>query len=312
LKKRSAKGVWLSNTRKNKDVLLLAVPGLLLLLAFQYLPMIGIIIPFKKINYAKGILGSEWVGYENFRFLFSSGDIVRAIRNTLIQNALFIGVTLLVSVMLALVLYEMSGRKVKAYVTAFFFPYFLSWVVVSYVGYIFLNPDMGLINVFRASLSGGASAKINWYMESKYWRGILLIFYVWKNIGYYTIIYYAALMSVDETYYEASAIDGATKLAQIRYISLPLLSPVIVMLTLLQIGKIFFSDFGLFYFVPKNSGALYGVTDVIDTYVFRSLQKNPNIGMTAAAGFCQTVAGFILILLTNFVIKKRNPDYALF
>ncbi|MDR1262667.1 MAG: ABC transporter permease subunit [Oscillospiraceae bacterium] len=309
MKQRGKHELW-SNAIQYKGILMLALPGLLLLVAFSYLPMIGIVIPFKKIDYSKGILGSAWVGLTNFKFLFASGDVWRATRNTLVQNALLISTTLVVSLSLALVLYELSARRVKAYMTALFVPYFLSWVVVGYVAYTFLNPSMGIINQILRML--GQNGRVNWYVEPKRWRAVLTIAYLWKNVGYFTILYYASLMGIDSGYFEAASIDGASKLQQIFRISIPLLSPVVIMLTLLQIGKIFFSDFGLFYFVPKNSGALYAVTDVIDTYVFRSLQTSPNLGMTAAAGLCQTAAGFILVMATNAIVRRLDAERALF
>lgn len=300
----------LRNTIKNRGVLLLAVPGLLFLLAFNYLPMIGIIIPFKKIDYTKGILRSDWAGFENFKFLFNGSNVLRATYNTLIQNALFIAITLVVSLSFALVLYDLSSKKVKVYQTAFFIPFFLSWVVVSYVVYAFLNPDLGILNQVLKIFGSGEN--INWYAEPQKWRVILIICYLWKYTGYYTILYYTALIGIDSTYYEASEIDGAGRLQQIWSISIPLVMPVIIMLVLLQVGKIFFSDFGLFYFVPKNTGVLFPTTDVIDTFVFRSLQNDPNLGMTAAAGLFQTVAGFILVLTANKLTKKIDSDLAIF
>lgn len=300
----------LGNTIKNRGVLLLAAPGLLFLLAFNYLPMAGIIIPFKKIDYTKGILRSDWAGFENFKFLFNGSNVIRATYNTLIQNALFIAVTLVVSMTFALILYDLSNKKVKLYQTAFFIPFFLSWVVVSYVVYAFLNPDLGILNQVLKNF--GLSESINWYAEPQKWRVILIICYLWKYTGYYTILYYTSLIGIDSAYYEASEIDGATRLQQIRSISIPLVMPVIIMLVLLQVGKIFFSDFGLFYFVPKNTGVLFPTTDVIDTFVFRSLQNDPNLGMTAAAGLFQTVAGFILVLAANKLTKKIDSDLAIF
>lgn len=299
----------LHNTCKNRSLLLLAAPGLLFLLAFNYIPMIGIIIPFKQINYAQGIFGSPWVGLDNFKFLFSSNDIIRATANTVISNFLFIIITLVLSLAFALMLYQLSSAAVKVYQTAFFVPFFLSWVVVSYVVFAFLNPNLGIMNQALAAFGIG---HVNWYNAPQYWRAILVLCYLWKNVGYYTVLYYTALLGVDPSYNEASSIDGANKFQQTFKITLPLISPIIVMLVLLQIGRIFFSDFGLFYFIPKDSGALYSVTDVIDTYVFRSLRNTPNLGMTAAAGLYQTVVGFILVLIANKITKKANSDLAIF
>lgn len=303
------KNELIKDTIKNKGLLLLAIPGLLFLLAFNYLPMVGIIIPFKNIDFAKGIIRSDWVGFNNFKFLFSSGDIIRATTNTIISNLLFIITTLIISMAFAIMLFDMSRKAVKVYQTALFVPYFLSWVIISYIVYIFLNPDMGILNQF---LKAFGSEAINWYSEPKHWRFILVIASLWKNAGYYTILYYTALMGIDSSYFEASDIDGATKFQQIKSISIPLLAPLIILLVLLQIGRIFFSDFGLFYFIPKDSGALYPVTDVIDTFVFRSLKNNPDLGMTAAAGLYQTTVGFILVIVVNKITKKLNPDLAMF
>lgn len=303
------KNELIKDTIKNKGLLLLAIPGLLFLLAFNYLPMVGIIIPFKNIDFAKGILGSDWAGFDNFRFLFSSDDILRATTNTIISNLLFIVATLIFSMAFALILFELGRNAVKIYQTALFVPYFLSWVVISYVVYIILNPDMGILNQLLKVF--GVEA-VNWYSDPKHWRLILVIANLWKNAGYYTILYYTALMGIDSSYFEASEIDGASRLRQIRSISIPLLSPLIMLLVLLQIGKIFFSDFGLFYFIPKDSGALYPVTDVIDTFVFRSLKNNPDLGMTAAASLYQTTVGFILVLIANKITKKINPELAIF
>jgi putative aldouronate transport system permease protein len=303
------KNELIKNTYQNRGLLLLAIPGLIFLLAFNYLPMVGIIIPFKNIDYAKGILGSDWAGLDNFKFLFSSNDIIRATTNTVFSNLLFIIITLIISLTFALFLYELSSNAVKIYQTALFIPFFLSWVVVSYIAYAFLNPDMGILNQLLKSLG---AQPINWYSEPQYWRVILVIAYVWKNAGYYTILYYTALMGLDSSYFEASSIDGATKLQQIFKITIPLISPVIILLVLLQIGRIFFSDFGLFYFLPKDSGALYSTTDVIDTFVYRALRTSPNLGMTAAAGLYQTVVGFVLVLVANKLTKKINADLAMF
>lgn len=303
------KNELIKDTIKNKGLLLLAIPGLLFLLAFNYLPMVGIIIPFKNIDFAKGIFGSDWAGFDNFKFLFSSNDILRATTNTIISNLLFIVTTLIFSIAFALMLFEFSSKSVKIYQTSLFVPYFLSWVVISYIVYIILNPDMGILNQLLKVF--GIEA-VNWYSEPKHWRLILVISNVWKNAGYYTILYYTALMGIDSSYFEASEIDGATKFQQIRSISIPLLSPLIILLVLLQIGRIFFSDFGLFYFIPKDSGALYPVTDVIDTFVFRSLKNNPDLGMTAAASLYQTTVGFVLVVIANKITKKINPELAIF
>jgi putative aldouronate transport system permease protein len=265
----------------NWGLFILAVPGLVFLLAFQYAPLFGLVIPFKRMNYAKGIWGSDWVGLKNFEFFFKSQDAFRVTRNTLGLNLSFIVVTLVLGVILALLLFELSRKKVRIYQTAMFMPYFISWVVASYVLYAFLNPISGLLPHGLRLLGQEPS---NIYAVPKYWPFILTTAYIWKNVGYMTLLFYAALMGIDSTQFEAAAIDGADKLQITFRISIPFLIPVITLLAILQIGKIFYSDFGMFYFLTRDSGPLYSVTDVIDTYVYRSLRKIGDIGMASAAG----------------------------
>jgi putative aldouronate transport system permease protein len=248
------------------------------------------------------------VGLRNFAFLFQSKDALRITRNALFNNLLFISVSIVLALLLALVLFELSSRRVKIYQTVLFFPYFLSWVVVGYSAYILLSSSYGVINSIIVRLGG---TKVNWYSDPKYWLWILLVAYVWKNLGYLTIIFYTALMSIDSSLFEAGRIDGANSW-QIRLrISIPLIFPVVLTLALLSIGRIFFSDFGLFYFIPRNVGALYPVTDVIDTYVYRALRVTGDIGMSAAAGLYQSFMGLALILLTNWLVKRAHPESAL-
>lgn len=226
-------------------------------------------------------------------------------RNTILLNLCFITLTNVVSIAFALMMYELSRKAIKLYQTALFFPYFLSWVVVSYVTYALLNPQFGIINQLFHT-------EINWYMESKYWPVILTFAYLWKNVGYSSLIFYTGLMGIDKSYYEAAAIDGASKWQQVRNISIPLLKPLIILITLLQIGKIFYSDFGMFYFLTADSGALYSTTDVIDTYVYRALRVSGDIGMASAIGLYQSLVGFVLVLLMNYIVRKINKENAIF
>lgn len=295
--------------KKNKELFLLTLPGSLFVLVFAYTPMAGLILAFKNFNPSKGIWGSDWVGFDNFKFFFTSQDAFRVTRNTILLNASFIILGLIFSIILALMLQEVSGKARRLYQTVMFFPYFLSWVVISFVLFALLNMDLGVFNNILKSLGFDA---VQWYAEPKYWVGILIFSYLWKNLGYYSIIYYTGLIGIDPSYYESAEIDGASKLRQIKDISLPLLTPMIVLMTLLQIGQIFHADFGLFYFLPRNIGALYPVVDVIDTYVYRSLRVVGDTGMAAAVGFYQSIVGFVLVLLSNFVIKKINGENAIF
>lgn len=296
--------------RKDRfDLFTLAIPGLLFLMAFYYVPMYGLVIPFKSINYSKGIWGSDWNGFKNFEFFFKSQDSWRITRNTIGLNLIFIFTTLVISIVLAIMLFELTGKYVKLYQTMLFLPYFVSWIVVSYILYAFISPSIGFIPKLLAEF--GIETP-NYYYELKIWPWILTGAYVWKNVGYMTLLFYASLMSIDTSYFEAAAIDGASKMQQIRYISLPHLKPIIIMMTLLQIGKIFYADFGLFYFLTRNVGALYEVTDVIDTYVYRALRVTGDLGMSAAAGLYQSIVGFFLVLISNLIVKRIDPDQALF
>ncbi|NOU74954.1 ABC transporter permease subunit [Paenibacillus sp. LMG 31458] len=308
IKARKRNSFW-RGIKRNWGLISLALPGLIFVIVFQYFPMFGLVLAFKDFNFGKGIWGSDWVGLNNFKFFFTSDAALQVTRNTLLLNLSFIILTNLVSIAFALMLFELSRKAVKLYQTTLFFPYFLSWVVVSYVTYALLNPQLGVINHLLKQLG---FAEINWYMESKYWPFILSLAFLWKNIGYSTLIFYTGLMGIDKSYYEAAAIDGASKWQQVRNISIPLLTPLITLISVLQIGKIFYSDFGMFYFLTADSGALYATTDVIDTYVYRALRVSGDIGMATAIGLYQSLVGFVLVLTVNFIVRKINKENAIF
>ncbi len=295
--------------KKNYELFLLSLPGILIIFTFCYIPMFGIIVAFKDFNFSKGILGSDWVWFDNFRFLLSSQYLVNITRNTILYNLGFIVIGTSFSIIFALLLNEVSRKSVKIFQTAFLAPYFLSWVIVSYVLYALLDINFGVINNI---VTGFGGKPISFYSESAYWPYILSITYLWKSIGYTGIMYYTALIGIDSTYYEAARIDGATKIQQIRHISLPMLKPLVILLTLLAIGRIFYSDFGLFYFIPMNTGVLFKVTNTIDTYVYRALKTTGDIGMASAAGLYQSVIGFILVLTANRIVKKVDPENSIF
>lgn len=299
----------LNDTKRNKGLLLLAIPGILVLFVFCYIPIFGVFIAFKEINFSKGIFGSRWVGFDNFKFFFTSGSFIRVTKNTILLNLSFIIITFILSIIIALMLFELNKRAVKVYQTVLFAPYLLSWVVISYVVYTFLNNDYGVINnVLKAT----GRDPISWYSEPSYWPVILSFSYIWKNIGYSAIIFYTGLMGIDSTYYEAAKIDGASKLQQIFKITLPSLTSLMVVLLLTQLGRIIFADFGMFYFVTKDSPMLYPTTDVIDTFVYRSLRTLAEPGMAAAVALYQSIVGFVLVVLINTFIRKFSKENALF
>lgn len=277
---------------------------------FCYLPMFGLIIAFKDYRFNKGILGSKWVGLDNFKFFVTSADFSRIAWNTIYMNFIFIIMEIIFGVLVAVLLFEISSRKAtKVYQTILITPNFLSWVVVAYMVYAFLSPEYGFINAVLQNLGFD---KINWYGEAKYWPTILTISFLWKSVGMKSIYYYAGLMGIDTSLFEAAQIDGANKFQQVRYIMIPCIRQLVVMLFILSVGNIFRADFGLFYQVPKNVGVLYSTTDVMDTYIFRSLKEVGDMSMTSAAGFLQSVIGLVTVLITNSIAKKVDSSSALF
>lgn len=287
----------------------MATPGILFFMAFNYLPMFGIFLAFKSFNYRDGFLKSPWVGLKNFAFLFK-GDAWLITRNTVGYNLIFILLSIIIPVTIAIILNELLSKKlVKVFQTTLIMPYFLSWIIAAYVFYGFLGIEQGLLNSIAQQFG---LEKIYWYMDTKYWPFIIVIAYVWKMSGYSSIIYLSALKGISQEYYEAAALDGASKWQQVRYITLPCLKQIMIILTILAIGKIFYADFGLFYNLPRQSGVLYPVTNVIDVYVYNALKNTGNIGMSAAAAFYQSIIGFTLILLSNKIVKKIDKESAIF
>jgi len=291
-------------------VYFMALPGLIYLFINNYMPLPGLVLAFKKYNASKGIFGSSWVGLKNFKYLFATKDAFIITRNTIGYNAIFIVINIITAIFVAIILSELHHKIKKFYQSVILLPFMLSMVVVSYLAFGFLSTENGFIN--NSILKSLGLEPIAWYMEKKYWPFILVFISTWKVIGYNCIIYLAAILGFDRSIYESSAIDGATKWQQIRLITIPLLKPTIVMLTLLAVGRIFYSDFGLFYQVPQNQGKLFDVTNTIDTYVYRGLLQLGDISMSSAAGLYQSVVGFILVLAANLIIRKIEPENALF
>ena len=291
-------------------LLFMACPALILLLVFNYLPMFGLVMSFKEYNPNLGIWGSRWNGLENFKFFFESQDAVRVLRNTVGYGAVFQITGIVFPMALALFLYEIKSHlTLNVIQTSMILPYFLSMVLVSYITYAVLNPVYGSLNVL---LRRFGMSSIDWYSNPKYWPFILTIVNIWKSVGMSSIIYYAALMGIDECLFEAAALDGANKMQIIRYIKVPQLMSVVCILLILGIGNLIGGDFGLFYQVPMDIGALYPATDIINTYVFRGLQQATNLGMTAAVGLFQSVVSLILVVGSNLIVKKIDAESSMF
>lgn len=292
---------------------IMAIPGFAYLIINNYIPLYGLQLAFKNFSYRKGIGGSDWCGLKNFRFLFASDDAYIMLRNTLLYNLTWIVLSVLIGVGAAILFNEVKSKVAKRfYQTTILLPYLMSAVVVAYLAYAFLSSNTGLIN--KAIVQGllGRENGINWYGEAQYWPYILTFIHFWKILGFSMIIYLSALIGIDQSYYEAAMIDGATKWQQLVKITIPLLKPTIIMLVIIDIGRIFRSDFGLFYQVPMNQGALYSTTQTVDTYVYRALMVNNNLGMSAAASFLQSVVGFILVVSANALVRKLDQNSSLF
>lgn len=295
--------------RQNIDLTSLALPSIIIIFILCYIPMFGIILAFKDFHYDSGIFGSPWVGLNNFKFFFNSSDAFRITRNTIGYNLIYIALGTIVSVTFAILLNELSRRWIKLYQTILFVPYFISWVVGGYLVLSLLDPQYGFLNNVLALFGGG---NIEWYSNSRYWPFILVFMNLWKYVGFNTLIYYTGIMGIDSTYYEAGEIDGANRIQMTFHITVPMLKRLISILIILALGNIFRGDFGLHYFVPNNAGALYGATDVIDTYAFRALRTLGDIPMSSAVSAFQSLVGLITVLAANIIIKKIDEESALF
>lgn len=290
---------------------IMMAPALIYVFINNYIPMAGIVVAFKDYKVKKGIFGSDWCGFKNFEFLFKTNDAWNITRNTILYNLAFIVLGTVFAIAVAIIFNEIQNKAAqKFYQTAILLPYLISIIVVAYLVYAFLSVNTGFINKSIIEPLGGTG--VSWYDSPKYWPFILVFVNLWKGFGYNTIIYLANIVGIDRSYYEAAVVDGASKWEQIRFITLPCLKSTIIILTLMSVGRIFFSDFGLFYQVPMNSGPLIDATSTIDTYVFRGLMQRGNVGMSAAAGFYQSLVGFCLVLLANLVVRKVSKENALF
>ncbi len=306
-------------SRDDFELFLISLPTTIWYLLFSYLPMFGIIIAFKDYKIAPGkgfiyslFVNSPWVGFNNFDYLFKTRYVTTMLTNTLGYNLIFIVLGVILPVSFAILLSELYSRRLaKISQTAMFLPHFLSWVVVGYFVGAFLYTDKGLLNNLIKASGGQA---ILWYQTPRYWPFILIFMQVWKTVGYGMVVYMAAISGIDVSLYEAALIDGAKKSQQIRYITLPLLRPIISIMFIMAVGRIFSSDFGLFYRVPQNSNSLTSVTLTIDVYVYNALRgsSKPQYNYASAAGFLQSVFGCLTLIVANLIVRKIDADSSLF
>jgi putative aldouronate transport system permease protein len=301
---------FLHEMYKNRILTLMVLPMILYVFLFAYMPMAGIVLAFKNFVYSKGIFGSDWVGLDNFMFLFKSGMVLRVTFNTVIYNIAFMVINTILQIFVAILITEISGKYFKKTVqTMLLMPFFISWVVAGAIVFNLLSYNSGVINHLLASLG---YKRINFMNQEAFWPFIIVIFNAWKGVGYGSIVYMAAITGIDKEIYQAAEIDGASIFQCIFNITLPQLKPTVIVLILLGLGRIVSGDFAMFYNLTGNNALLYNVTDIVDTFVFRSLMQNHDFAMSAAAGIYQSVLGFIIIMTVNTVIRRVQPDYALF
>ncbi len=293
----------------SKELLLFTVPGIVWFVIFCYLPMFGIVLAFKDFKYSKGIFGSEWIGFKNFEFFFKSNDAAQILFNTIVYNLVFLFFNLVVAIALALILNSVGKKFVKIGQTSMMLPYFISWVIVGYIGLTLFDYESGMLNVILRAFGG---ERLAWYETKEPWPIILVLVNAWKTLGTTVLIFYGSILGIGEEIYEAAELDGCTGLKRIFRITLPLLKPAIVTMIILNIGRVMRADFGLFYYLPNNSGPLYPVTDVLDTYLYRALRINGDVATTSAIALFQSVVGFIMVVVTNWTVKKLEPGSEMF
>jgi putative aldouronate transport system permease protein len=301
---------FLHEIGRNKVLYLMFLPVAVYFLLFAYLPIGGIVLAFKEFNYRDGILGSPWNGFKNFEFFFRSGKAWNVTKNTFIYNLVFLSLYTFFSVVTAILISETSARRFKKIAqTSMFLPYFISWVVVAAFLYNMCNYEYGMLN--RVLVPLGVHP-LNVYGTPRYWYFILPFLYIWKWVGFGSVLYLAAILGLDQECFEAAKIDGASELQKITQIIIPLLRPTMVVLILLGLGRILRGEFDMFYQLIGNNSVLIDATDIIDTLVFRSLLGTQDFGMATAAGFYQSVLCFAIIMVVNRVVKAIEKDYALF
>ncbi len=288
---------------------MMLLPGLIIMLVNNYLPMFGIVFAFRKMDNYRSLFGTAWVGLKNFEYLFSSNNAWIITKNTIGYNIVFIIIGIVLPITMAIGLNELRNKRVsKIYQSLFFIPYFLSWVVISYLAMGMLSKEYGVINRLILHFNGEA---INWYTSPKYWPCILILVNTWKWTGYDTIVYLASVVGVNKELFEAAAVDGASRLQQIWYVTIPSLVPLIIVLVLIRLGRMFYTDMGLFYSVPRNMGPLINATNTIDTYVYRAFVNTGDLGLASAAGFYQAILGLVVLLAFNAIVRKYDKASAI-
>jgi putative aldouronate transport system permease protein len=288
--------------RRNLTWLLMSLPALVWIFIFKYLTLVGVWVAFTDYRVRRGIFGSDFVGLRNFEFLFATDTAVRATVNTVVLNVLFIVGGTVMALFLAWLLFEVyTSRLTRYYQTLLLLPRFISWVVVAYFVYALLATDNGLIN---GLLRAAGLAPVNWYASPQYWPWILLLVSLWSGMGIGSLIYLSGMLAIDPQLFEAARIDGAGKWQQFRSVVFPMILPLVVINLLLSMAYIMNADFGLFYQVTRNQPLLYPTTDVLDTYIYRSLIVTKNVSMAAAAQFYQSIVGFVLVITFNWVVRR--------
>ncbi len=313
IKAKAERRSFADTVKRRSALYVMLIPGVLYLILFNYLPMFGMILSFKKINFRDGILGSAWCGLDNFRYALSAPSLITALKNTILYNIVFLFIGMALSILLAIMLDLLWGKlSKKVYQTIMIMPHFLSWVIVSYLVFGFLSMESGVVNNTILPIFG--IDKINWYMEPKYWPTILIIVYFWKSWGYSSIIYTSALAGVDVQLYEAADIDGASVPQKLWNITIPAIKPIISMMLILKVGAILTTDMGLFYQIPLNTPQLYNTTNVISTYTYNLMTGSGanTLGMASATSMLNSLVGFVLIIISNGIVKKLDSDGAIF
>lgn len=301
---------WIQDLIRNRTLLWMTVPSILIVFVFSYLPMLGIVIAFKEFNVRDGIFKSPWVGLDNFKFFFGSGKAWTVTWHTVFYNLMFLFACTAFAILIALFLSEIRAKFFKKVSqAAILLPYFISWVVVSAFVYNLFNTDFGAFSVLARSMG---REPMNIYTTPQVWYFLLPMFKVWKMSGYWSVIYLAAIMSIDQECYESADMDGASVFQKVTRITIPMILPTMILLMLLQLGNIVYGDFDMFYQLIGQNGMLYQATDIIDTFVFRSVLFSRELGMVSAAGFYQSIVGFVLVMTVNGVVRKVRNEYALF
>lgn len=294
---------------KSRALFVMLLPGIIVMLINNYLPMFGLVFAFRNMDDYSKLFGSNWAGLDNFKYLFGSNVAWTITRNTIGYNMIFILIGLVLPVLMAIGLNELRNKRAaKVYQSLFFIPYFLSWIVISYLTYGLLSNDFGAINRILALFG---QEKVPWYTTPQYWPFVLVVVNTWKWTGYDTIVYLAAIVGVNKELFEAAAVDGASRVQQIWHITIPSLIPLAIVLVLIRLGRMFYTDMGLFYSVPRNIGTLQNVTNTIDTYVYRAFVQTGDVGLASAAGFYQAVLGLVVILSFNALVRKYDKDSAM-